>query len=96
MSLMHKDLEDFILHYSDIYDIEVSKMVRSQIVPSEEDAKRLLAFTDILFTYSTKDMEEGKIVLGELADNYYAEKATLAILTILRANNFNSLVDDWI
>lgn len=96
MSLMHKDLEEFILYYSDQYDKEVSKMIRSQIVPSVEEAKRLLAFTDTLFKHSTQDMEEGKIVLGELADNYYAEKATLAILTILRANNFNSLVDDWI
>lgn len=92
---MHKHIEEFILHYSNIHDNEISRMISSKIVPSEEDAKRLLSFIDVLFKYSTKDMEEGNIVLGELADNYDAEKATLAILALLRANNFNSLVDNW-
>lgn len=93
--MMNKYMEALILHYSDVHDKEVSKMIKSQIVPSEADAKRLLSFIDILANYSTQDMEEGKIVLGELADNYNAEKAAMAILSILSANNFEYLISDW-
>lgn len=95
MSIMNKSIEAFILHYSDVHDKEVSKMISSQIVPSEADAKRLLSFIDILFKYNTQDMKEGKIVLGQLADNYDAEKATLAIFSILTDNNFEYLVESW-
>lgn len=70
-------------------------MISSEVVPSEVDAKRLLAFIDILFKYSTLDMEEGKIVLEEVADNYDAEKATLMILSLLSYNNFEYLVNRW-
>ncbi|MBA2368823.1 MAG: hypothetical protein H0V82_07355 [Candidatus Protochlamydia sp.] len=92
---MNEYVKAFILHYSDIHDQEVSKMVRSQIVPSDIDAKRLISFIDVIFKYSTQDMEEGKVILGESANNYDAEKAGMAILEILRANNFNSLVNKW-
>lgn len=92
---MHKHIKDFILHYSDVHDKEVSKMVKSQIVPSEADAVRLLSFIDVLFKCSRQDMEERKIVLGEPADIYDAEKAGMTILDILRANNFNTMVDNW-
>ena len=95
MNLIHKDLKSYILYYSDIHDKEVSKMVASGVVSSEADAKRLLSFIDILFKYSNLDMESGKIVLGEVADISYAEEAAIAILTILRANNFNDLVNSW-
>ncbi len=95
MNLIHKDLKCYILHYSDIHDKEVSKMINSGIVPSESDAKRLLSFIDTLFKYSTLDMQDEKIVLGEVADISYAEEAAIAILAILRANKFNDLVDNW-
>lgn len=95
MSIMDEYVEAFILHYSDIHDKEVSKMIRSHIVPSEEDAKRLLSFIDVLFKYSKLDMKEKKIVLGEPANSYDAEKAAMAILEILEDNKFNSLVDNW-
>ena len=88
-------IRNFILHYSDIHDQEVSKMISSEMIPSEGDAKRLLAFIDTLFKYSTLDMEEGKIVLDELADNYDAEKASLIILNLLSYNNFEHLVNNW-
>lgn len=94
MSIMNKHLKEYILHYSDVYDKEVSKMVINEVVPSEKDAKRLLSFIDVLFEYSSKDMEAGKIILGELASTYDAEKATLAILSILRDNNYDALVDN--
>lgn len=70
-------------------------MISSQIVPSEVDAKRLLSFIDVLAKYSSQDMEEGKMVLGEIADNYNAEKAAIAILSILSANNFEYLITSW-
>lgn len=95
MIIMDEYIVNYILHYSDIHDTEVSKMVCSQIVPSEKDANRLLSFIDILFKHSTQDMDEGKIVLGELADNYDAEKAGMAIMDILRDNDFGYLVDSW-
>ena len=92
---MHENVEAFILHYSDIYDKQVSKMVTSEIVFSEEEAKRLLSFIDVLFKYSNLDIEKGKFVFGEREDNYAQEKGALAILGILKANNFTSLVDNW-
>ena len=95
MNLMHKDIKSYILYYSDVHDKEVSRMVVSQVVPSEEDAKRLLSFIDTLFEHSTLDMENGKIVLGERASNTDAEKAGLAILSILKANKFQYLIDNW-
>lgn len=95
MSIMNKSIEAFILHYSDVHDKEVSKMVSTEIIPTEEDAKRLLAFIDILFKYSTQDMDDEKVILGELASNYDAEKAGIAIFSILGDNNFDYLVDSW-
>lgn len=88
-------IETYILHYSDVHDKEVSKMIISKIVPSEADAKRLISFIDVLYKCSRQDMEEGKIVLGEPADDYDAEKATIIILGLLRSNNFNTMVDNW-
>lgn len=95
MNLMHEDIKAYILHYSDVHDKEVSKMIVSENVPSEADAKRLLAFIDILFKYSTLDMKEGKVIFGELASNYDAEKATLSILNLLSYNNFEYMVNAW-
>lgn len=95
MTFMHKDLKEYILHYSEIHDKEVSKMIISGVAPSESDAKRLLTFIDVLFEHSTQDMEEEKIILGELASNYDAEKAGMAILTLLKENNFEYLVNSW-
>ena len=92
---MHKDVEAFILHYSDLHDKEISKMVSSEIVPSVEDAKKLLSFIDVLFKCSELDIEKGMFVLGEREDSYAAEKGAMAILGILKANNFTSLVDNW-
>lgn len=70
-------------------------MIINGVVPHETDAKRLLSFIDILSKYSTQDMEEEKIILGELADNRDVEKAGIAILKVLRNNNFEYLVDLW-
>lgn len=95
MNQIHKDLKSYILYYSDIHDKEVSKIIDSGVVTSETDAKKLLSFIDTLFKYSNLDMENGKIVLGEVADISYAEEAAIAILAILRANNFNDLVNSW-
>lgn len=95
MSIMDEYVQAFILHYSDIHDKEVSNMIRSGIVPSEADAKKLLSFIDVLFKYSKIDMKEKRIVLGEPANSYDAEKAAMAILEVLEYNKFNSLVDRW-
>ncbi len=40
-------------------------------------------------------MEEGKIILGEVADNANVEKASLIIISILEDNNFRYLVNNW-
>lgn len=95
MHLLHEDLKKYILHYSDVHDKEVSKMITSGLVPSEADAKRLLAFIDTLFEHSTQDMEDEKVILGELASNYDAEKAGLAIFRLLKDNKFELLIDNW-
>lgn len=92
---MHEKVEQFVLHYSDMYDKEVSKMIITEIVPSEEDAKRLLSFIDILFKQSSLDAEQGKFIYGEREDNYAVEKGVLAIFGILKANDYASLVDNW-
>lgn len=96
MNLIHEDIKEYILHYSDVHDKVVSTMITNEIVPSEADAKRLLDFIDVLFKYSTQDMEEGKIIFGELASTADAEKASMMILRVLRANNFGKLVDSWV
>lgn len=92
---MHKDLQYYLLHYSDRFDQDVSKMITRENVSSEKDANRLIEFIDVLYDSSTLDLEKGKFIIDENVDTYAAEEGAVAILGILRANNFNSLADNW-
>lgn len=88
-------LNSYITYYADQLDPEVSKLVRQSQLNSEEEAKRLLAFIQPLCEQSAFDTEEGKIILNESADTGDAEKAALAILSLLENNGYGELVDEW-
>lgn len=92
---MDKDIERYFLYYADLFDTNVSKIIRNGI-SSEAEAQKLLNFIDVIYRQSILDMEQDKIVLGELASIKDADKASLVLTMYLKEIGYKDLVDKWI
>ena len=85
-----------MLYYANLFDKQISAMISSESVSSEQQAKKILSFIDFLCRQSKIDFDEKKLVLGQEACSYTTKTACLAIIHFLEDNGYRYLLEqEW-
>jgi len=86
-------VKKYILHYINRLDSKLESIISEEKISSEQEAKELLAFVDLMCNQSALDMKDKKEVLGHPANTYEAEKAAMVIQDFVEDSGFEYLID---
>lgn len=88
-------VKDYILYYAKELEFDkVPEIISKGVISSEEEAKVLLKFIDVMYDKSIEDTELKKVFLGNQASTYDADKAAILIHNFIEFCGFGNLLDD--
>jgi len=87
-------VKKYILYYMKELDSKLESLISEEKLSSEEEAKKLLSFIELMCNQSAIDMKDKKEVLGHPANTHEAEKAAMVIQDFVEDCGFEYLIDD--